>query len=263
MAADPSSLLASRVPRAEAMARDLEAQILGGGLAHGERLGTKDDLRQRFGVAVATVNEAVRLLEMRGLIEARPGPGGGVFVANSSVRVALKRTGLQATWGAARFADCLAVRNGLEGLVCRDAATNRTAEDVAALREILAAMEECAAADAEAYFSLNWALHRRIAKGCRNAPLHSIYLTLLDFLEDGLRPGDLREFNPATDVAIHRELVDAIEAGPGPRLEAAVERHVAIPVGLRNPHSRSRPGPRAAPSRPAQARVPSRRRPAP
>ena len=63
MAVDPSSLLASRVPRAEAVARDLEAQILGGGLAPGERLGTKDDLRQRFGVAVATVNEAVRLLE--------------------------------------------------------------------------------------------------------------------------------------------------------------------------------------------------------
>jgi len=246
---DSSSLLASRVPRAEAVARDLEAQILGGGLAPGERLGTKDDLRQRFGVAVATVNEAVRLLEMRGLIEARPGPGGGVFVANSSVRVALKRTGLQATWGAARFADCLAVRNGLEPLVCRDAATHRTAEDVAALREILAAMEACAATDAPAYFELNWALHRRIARGCRNAPLHSIYLTLLDFLEDGLRPGDLRVFHPETDVAIHRELVDAIEEGPGARLDAAVERHAAIPMDLRNPQSRSRPGPRTPPSR--------------
>src|SRR3954454_6826747 len=250
MAVDPSSLLASRVPRAEAVARALEAQILGGGLAPGERLGTKDDLRQRFGVAVATVNEAVRLLEMRGLIEARPGPGGGVFVANSSVRVALKRGGLQATWGAARFADCLAVRNGLEPLVCRDAAANRTAEDVAALREIVAAMER-SADDTGAYFELNWALHRRIAKGCRNAPLHSIYLTLLDFLEDGLHPGDLREFDPDADVAIHRELVDAIEEGPGPRLDAAVERHVAIPVSLRNPQSRSRPGPRAAPARPA------------
>jgi DNA-binding FadR family transcriptional regulator len=242
MAVDPSSLLASRVPRAEAVARDLEAQILGGGLSPGERLGTKDDLRQRFGVAVATVNEAVRLLEMRGLIEARPGPGGGVFVANSSVRVALKRTGLQATWGAARFADCLAVRNGLEGMVCRDAAANRTPEDVAALREILAAMEG-RADDAGAYFELNWALHRRIAKGCRNAPLHSIYLTLLDFLEDGLRPGDLREFDPEVDLAVHRELVDAIEEGPGPRLDAAVERHLAIPMALRNPQSRSRPAP--------------------
>lgn len=245
MAVDPSSLLASRVPRAEAMARDLEQEILGGGLAPGNRLGTKDDLRQRFGVAVATVNEAVRLLEMRGLIEARPGPGGGVFVANSSVRVALKRSDLQAAWGAARFADCLAVRNGLEGLVCRDAATHATREDVAALRELVAAMER-RLDDPDGYFELNWALHRRIAKGCRNAPLHSIYLTLLDFLEDGLRPADLREFDPARDVAIHRELVAAIAAGPGPDLDAAVAAHVAIPVELRNAQSRGRPGPRSA-----------------
>jgi GntR family transcriptional regulator, transcriptional repressor for pyruvate dehydrogenase complex len=245
MAVDPPSLLASRVPRAEAVARDLEAQILGGGLSPGERLGTKDDLRQRFGVAVATVNEAVRLLEMRGLIEARPGPGGGVFVANSSVRVALKRSGLQATWGAARFADCLAVRNGLESLVCRDAAAHRTDEDIAAMRAIVAAMDACAATDADAYFELNWALHRRIARGCRNAPLHSIYLTLLDFLEDGLRAGDLREFHPEDDVAIHRELVDAIAEGPGARLDAAVERHVAIPAALRNPQSGNRPAPHA------------------
>src|ERR687885_440239 len=101
MAADPSSSLASRVPRAEAVARDLEAEILGGRLTPGDRLGTKDDLRQRFGVAVATVNEAVRLLETRGLIEARPGPGGGVFVAASSVRAALRRDNLRAAWGAA------------------------------------------------------------------------------------------------------------------------------------------------------------------
>jgi GntR family transcriptional repressor for pyruvate dehydrogenase complex len=245
MAVDPSSLLASRVPRAEAMARDLEEQILGGGLSPGDRLGTKDALRQRFGVAVATVNEAVRLLEMRGLIEARPGPGGGVFVANSSVRVALKRNGLQATWGAARFADCLVVRNGLEGLVCRDAATHATREDIAALHEIVDAMER-AADDPERYFELNWTFHRRIAKGCRNAPLHSIYLTLLDFLEDGLRPADLREFDPGRDVAIHRELVDAIAAGAGPRLDAAVDAHVAIPMALRNPHSRGRPSRRPA-----------------
>src|SRR3954453_18442425 len=247
MAVDPSSLLAARVPRAEAVARDLEAQILGGGLAPGERPGTKDDLRQRFGVAVATVNEAVRLLEMRGLIEARPGPGGGVFIADSSVRVALSLSGLGASGGAARYADCLVVRNAIEPMVCRDAAANHNAEDLSALHRIVEEMER-RSDDPHAYFALNWALHRRIAKLCRNAPAHSIYLTLLDFLEDGLDPGDLRDFQPEPDVAIPRELIDAIEAGPGPRLDAAVERHVSIPIELRNPHSRSRPGPRTTPS---------------
>src|SRR5689334_4623734 len=141
MGAEPSSAVVSRVPRAEAVARDLEAEILGGGLAPGERIGTKDALRHRFGVAVATVNEAVRLLETRGLIEARPGPGGGVFVAASSVRAALRRDNLASTWGAVRIDDCLAVRNGLEPLVCREAARHRTAADVRELRALVTAME--------------------------------------------------------------------------------------------------------------------------
>src|SRR4051812_8648302 len=232
MAVDPSGLLASRVPRAEAVARDLEAQILGGGLAPGERLGTKEELRQRFGVAVATVNEAVRLLETRGLIEARPGPGGGVFVARSSVRVALKRDGLDGSWGAAGFGDCLAVRNGLEPLVCREAARHHTDEDIGALEKVLATMERHAD-DPRAYLELNWALHRRIAKLCRNAPLHSIYLTLIDFLEDGLSAGELNEFDVRADLELHRELVAAIEDGPGPRLDAAVARHTNAPTLLR------------------------------
>lgn len=72
MSAGPATLLAARVSRAELVARELEREIVDDRQA-GERLGTKDDLRKRFGVAVATVNEAVRLLETRGLIEARPG----------------------------------------------------------------------------------------------------------------------------------------------------------------------------------------------
>jgi DNA-binding FadR family transcriptional regulator len=246
--AQPPGVVASRVPRAEAVARDLEHEILGGGFAPGERLGTKDDLRQRFGVAVATVNEAVRLLEMRGLIEARPGPGGGVFVANSSVRVALKRGGMQAMWGSARYADCLAVRNVLEPIVCRHAATHLTDGDARALRKILADMERHTA-DLPEYFALSWALHRRIARLCRNAPAHSIYLTMLDFLEDGLRAGDPRGFDVAADLEAHRELVDAIEAGPGQRLEAAIERHAAMPTLVRT----GRTGPRTAPLSARQA----------
>ena len=234
----PPHVPGSRVSRAEAVARDVEAQILGDGSVPGERLGTKEDMRRRFGVAVATINEAVRLLERRGLVEARPGPGGGVFVTRSSVPAALKRGGLDGSWGAARFADCLAVRNVLEPLVCREAARRHRAEDIRALRGVVAEMER-AADDAHAYLRLNWTLHRRIAKLCRNAPLHSIYLTLLDFLEDGLGDADVREFDGATDARIHRELVAAIADGPGPRLEAAIERHTEIPPLARRPPGRA------------------------
>src|SRR6266540_3625458 len=74
----------SRVSRAEALARRLEARILDGGMRAGDRVGTKEDLRERFGVAVATVNEAIRLLQARGLVQVRPGPRGGVFASEPS-----------------------------------------------------------------------------------------------------------------------------------------------------------------------------------
>jgi DNA-binding FadR family transcriptional regulator len=223
MAIEPRGLLASRVTRAEAVAREVEADIAEGSLAPGTRIGTKHDLRKRFGVAVATINEAVRLLEMRGLIEARPGPGGGVFAAGSP-RVAQQRGMLGFASGRASFSDCQAVRNALEPLVCREAARHHRVEDIRALRKILASMERHAD-DPAAYLDLDWALHRRIAKICRNAPLHSIYLTLIDVLQDASAAGDLGELHGEADIGVHRELVDAIAAGDGPALEAIVDRH--------------------------------------
>src|SRR5271170_6825514 len=79
-------VLPPRVSRAARVAEELEREILADAYRPGERLGTKEDLRERFGVAVATVTEALRLLETRGLTQARPGPGGGIFVTHAAAR---------------------------------------------------------------------------------------------------------------------------------------------------------------------------------
>jgi DNA-binding FadR family transcriptional regulator len=69
------------------------------------------------------------------------------------------------------------------------------------------------------------ALHRRVARMCRNAPLHSFYLTVIDFLEDALQRAEFDRFDALEHLERHVELVDAIAEGPGERLEAAIERH--------------------------------------
>jgi GntR family transcriptional repressor for pyruvate dehydrogenase complex len=221
-----SSLRESRVTRAEALARTLESEIVSATLASGERLGTKSDLRQRFGVAAATMNEAVRLMEMRGLVVARPGPGGGVFVTNPSARASASQLILGFNWGSATLADCAEVRNTLEPLICRHAARDHTAADIRDLRTILDKMD-AGADDPHIYFEVNWEFHRRLAIVADNAPLQSIYLVLSDFLQAGL--SDLEsDFMAPRRVAVHRRLLAAIERGEGEELEAALAEHKAI-----------------------------------
>jgi DNA-binding FadR family transcriptional regulator len=226
MIAKPATALGIRVSRAEAVARELESEILAG-LEPGERIGTKEDLRQRYGVAVATINEAVRLLEVRGLIEARPGPGGGISVARPAARVALTHLVLGFKAGGDAHKDSLEVRDALEPLICRDAARYHRRADIRAFEKIVDQMA-LHLDDPAGYFKFNWALHRRIARLSRNGPLSTIYLTLLDYLEAGLDHAHYVDFDGKGNLEVHRELVAAIDEGEGPRLTAAVARHTPI-----------------------------------
>jgi DNA-binding FadR family transcriptional regulator len=223
---DKSDIVAPglRVSLAETIARDLEAEITGGTLRPGDRLGTKTDLRERFGVAAATINEAVRLLEMRGLLVARPGPGGGIFVTSQPARVRLNQFVLGYRWGEATVADYHVLRNALEPLVCREAAAYRTPADLDALRAMLEEMRSHVDEPLR-YLHDTLALHRRVARVCRNAPLHSFYLTVIDFLEDALEGAEFDRFDGLEHLERHIALIDAIAEGAGERLEAEIERH--------------------------------------
>ena len=219
-----SFLTSSRISLGEAIARELEQEITGGELSPGQRLGTKEDLRARFGVALATINEAIRLLEMRGMLTARPGPGGGVFVTHASTRARLNHFVMGYKWNEATMADHHAVRNALEPLVCREAAQYRRDSDLRVLEHMLETMDNDAQ-DALTVLRHTWNLHRRIAKIVRNLPLRSIYLTMADFLEDAIEGAEFKDFSASEHIAIHRELVAGIAAGPGERLEAALREH--------------------------------------
>lgn len=223
MIAGADTELSARVSRAELVARVLEREITEE-RKPGERLGTKDDLRKRFRVAVATVNEAVRLLETRGMIEARPGPGGGVFVAQPATRMAFTHLILGFKSGGTTQQECLEVRDALEPLIDSHAARYHRVSDIREMNRIVKRMD-AAKDDPAAFFKCNWALHRRIAELCRNGPLRSMYLALIDFLEYSLDDAEFDRFEGDAMVAVHRDLVSAIDRGEGPALDAAIKAH--------------------------------------
>lgn len=84
---------------------------------------------------------------------------------------------------------------------------------------------QAAVDDPAVFFKCNWALHRRIAALCRNGPLRSMYLALIDFLEMSIDQAELSDFDGPAMVGVHRDLVKAIDAGEGPHLDAAIAAH--------------------------------------
>ncbi len=215
-----------RLLRSEALLRQLEEEITVGKMPAGTRLGTKADLRTRFQVAPATINEAVRMLEMRGLIDARPGPGGGLFVRASGPLIRLQHVTLKvknATAEAVRHA--LAVRSSLEGPLCLDAGQFHTKRHLRRFEVGLHDLQN--AADSQEYMKAVWRLHREIAAITPNEILREVYLGLLDLVEE-----NLEDVHPDDEVRTrrnrdHRQLIDAIASRDAKRITRAVARHNA------------------------------------
>ncbi|MDT5076093.1 MAG: GntR family transcriptional regulator, transcriptional repressor for pyruvate dehydrogenase complex, partial [Mycobacterium sp.] len=68
----------------ETLARDILHDILDRGLTAGARLPSEAELVASYGVGKSSLREALRLLEVNGVITIKTGPTGGPIVAESS-----------------------------------------------------------------------------------------------------------------------------------------------------------------------------------
>ncbi|WSY19041.1 FCD domain-containing protein (plasmid) [Embleya sp. NBC_00896] len=199
--------------------------------APGARLGTKDELRGMCGVSVGTFNEALRLLQSRGLVTVRPGPGGGLFVAEQSPMVRLGNSVLALDADQTDVADAIRIRDSLEPLLIEDALWHGSPADIADLRGELAVMERAVEAeDPHAFAYANWHLHARIAAISPNPLLRSLYGSLLEIIESHTlsvlpaREQPLQEYIRERHT-LHVEIVDALESRDRDRAIELIRAH--------------------------------------
>ena len=215
----PAGAEAPRLYAAEELALRIERHIVSRRLPPGSRLGTKAEIRAHYEFAGGTVNEAVILLETRGMVEARPGPGGGLFVAAPAPRARLDLLLRELLVDWPPVADCLALRTALEPALYADAARHCDAADATELRAGLAAGD-------------GRRLHRRIAEMTTNRLLKGVYLGTLNLLEEvDAYPSDPCALDRPDIAEAHEELVEALIEGGPDRLSRAVERHGCLVGG--------------------------------
>lgn len=222
-------MIADAQKRAAALIAWVEQQLLTGQFEPGQRLGTKKDLQHELQVSQGTLNEALRVLEARGLITLRPGPAGGVFASTPEGHVQLANVILGFRAHATTIQQAVVVRNVLEPKIWTESVLYATQKDVKDLDDIVARMQEHLA-DPKKYLSLNWQLHRRAAAITPNKILGSLYLVLLDFVDSSVsdvQATELFHLTSTDNLRIHCALVDAVRNADESAAGAAAEEHNA------------------------------------
>lgn len=208
----------------EEVADRIRRLIAEGRLKAGDRLPPERELAERFGVSRTSVRDAIRALEMTGLLE--PRQGDGTVVLDLSPDALAQPLASILVHNRALLADLLDVRKMIEPPLAARAAAFATAEEIAALREILRRQVE-KVGRGELTIAEDSEFHYTLARAARNRVALKVLDVLMDLLVESRErslqvPGRL-----AKSVQGHRRILDSIARKDAPGAEAAMRQHLS------------------------------------
>jgi DNA-binding FadR family transcriptional regulator len=176
----PRAAVASRrgEKKSEGLARRILQDILARRLRPGSMLPPEAVMLDEYGVGRTTLREALRILEVQGILTIRPGPGGGPVVAEGGSRGYARTSSLFFQAGGVRLIDVLEARRHLDPLLARLAAENRDSAEVARV-EAAVAMLESGDTGAAAYREASRRLLEALA-AMAGQPVLSLFCRALD-----------------------------------------------------------------------------------
>lgn len=209
----------------EAIVRAIQDQIRRGELKAGDRLPPERQLAAMFDASRSSVREALRVLELSGLVYSRHGEGN--FVAEILPGGAALTLVDFLERQRASLLDLSDARKLFEPYLASLAATRATAEDLEVLRRTAEEEEtRLRAGETQAAFRADRAFHHAIATATGNQTLVTLHTYLSDLIAGGRREAlenDVRRVQSAFD---HRRVYQAIARRDGTAARAAMLRHL-------------------------------------
>ena len=209
--------------------------ILKGTIKPGEKLPTEKELSEQFDVSIVTIREALRGLEVAGMIEKKRGKGGGIYIteiSNDSVKTALHNYLRRREFTAHHLAQ---VRLTIEPTIVRIVAPQITPEELLALDDNLTYCEkklekETAAIQLKDYHAVgekNLEFHRLIAEATHNPVFVLTTDYLLDFIPDFKKSYFTPDIEMCTRVVNdHRSIFNALKDGDAEDAAARMLSHL-------------------------------------
>src|SRR6266705_3234154 len=222
----PVRLTPMPVPKAsDVLADDLRERILRGQFPEGTALPTERDLVMQTRMSRATVREALRILEVQGLVRVKTGRAGGAFVRKPGEESVANSVALAIRGRRIRMAALLETREAIEPSCAKLAAKYRTDADL----ERLEAASEAISVDGPLadFLQANVDWHIAVAIASHNELLTGFMLALSRALYSstdtkGFIDSDVRR----TTIRAHWGITEAIRAQDADAALRRMNKHV-------------------------------------
>lgn len=208
----------------EHIVEQIRERVADGSLRPGTRLPPERVLAETLGVSRTSVREALRALELQGIIQGKQ--GGGTYIQDMSTEVLVQRLAAAAGKGEETVTEILELRELIEPGVARLAAERATAEHIAEL-ERWCEQHRARVAAGQSYAAEDTAFHYAVAVAAGNSTLLRLQNTIADMLRETRAESLLGPDRPLRSLRGHEQILEAIRLHDGEAAYRATLQHIS------------------------------------
>jgi GntR family transcriptional repressor for pyruvate dehydrogenase complex len=207
----------------EDVVTQLQSLISSGRLEPGDQLPSERALADQLAVSRTSVREALRILEARGMLEARPGQG--LFVRGRRTEEIVSILAAYLVKERESYLEVLDVREALERKAAERAALLATQKDLDALKAAVVAMQE-EVLEGRAPLDSDTDFHRALAAASRNEVLQQMLDTVLGLMAQRRRDVFSKSHGGILVLHQHANIFRAIKNGDPAAAGELVSAHL-------------------------------------
>lgn len=208
---------------AEALAQDIVREIVERKLQPGTLLSSEAQMLEDYGVGRGSLREALRILEVHGLITMKPGRNGGPVVIEVDTRDYGRMSSLFFQMNGVTFRQLVDARLVMEPMMARLAAQRR-AQDL--LDKVPDARSVPLGEGDDAYFGATQNFHKTVASMSGNPVMNLFAMSLEDIFHEHVRGMLFPKGKRRHVLQVHQEIAQAIAEGRADEAERLMREHM-------------------------------------